>query len=131
MTKTDFISTLDFEVAKKSIARKLGIKSTDLNIKPSKSGDFKINLKNCTGNINSLFSGARKAILVTDNLNITDDNNKFYYKANVLLDIKGNNGEYISKVGLIDSKNNKLVFHTLDDMKTTRKRKTTENVEVV
>lgn len=44
MTKTDFISNLDFKVAKNSIARKLGIKSTDLDIKPSRSGDFKINI---------------------------------------------------------------------------------------
>lgn len=117
MTKTDFISNLDFEVAKNSIARKLGIKSTDLDIKPSRSGDFKINLKNVSGNMSPLFSGARKAVLTTDNLNIKENKDTYSYEANVTLDLKNSSGEYISKIGKIDLKKDKFVFYTMNDIK--------------
>ena len=126
MTKTDFINNLDFEVAKNSIAKKLGIKSTDLDIKPYKSGNFKINLKNVSGNISPLFSGARKAVLITDNLNIKETKDTFSYEANIALNLKNNSGEYISKIGKIGLNRNKFVFYTMNDIKTKNTNRNTE-----
>lgn len=124
MTKTNFISNLNFEVAKNSIARKLGIKSTDLDIKPSRSGDFRINLKNVSGNMSTLFSGARKAVLTTDNLNIKENKDNYSYEADVTLNLKNSSGEYISKIGKIDLKKDKFVFYTTNDTKNKNNKST-------
>ena len=124
MTKTNFISNLNFEVAKNSIARKLGIKSTDLDIKPSRSGDFRINLKNVSGNMSTLFSGARKAVLTTDNLNIKENKDNYSYEADVKLNLKNSSGEYISKIGKIDLQKDKFVFYTTNDTKNKNNKST-------
>ena len=121
MTKTDFINTLDFEVAKKSIARKLGINANELEIKSLKSGDFKIDLKNVSGKMCPLFSGAGRAMIVTDKLNIKEHKDNFSYEATVSLDLKNRSGEYKNKIGKINLDNNKLVFSTIDDIKNNRK----------
>lgn len=122
MTKTDFINNLDFEVAKNSIARKLGIKANDLDVRAFKSGNFRINLK--SDKANPLFCGAAKAVLFTDKLNIKENKDEtFSYEANILLDIKNNKGEYISKVGKLNLNKNKFVFYTSNDIKNDRKKK--------
>ena len=123
MTRTEFINGLDFEVAKNTIARKLGIKPTNLSIKPYKSGNFKIDLKNASGTAGSLTTGAKKAILTTENLDIKENNEEFSYKANVTLNLKNGSGEYTSKIGKIGFEKNKFIFNTINDIKKTRSSK--------
>lgn len=127
MTKTTFINNLDFEVAKDSIAKKLGIKSTDLDMKLSRSGNFKINLKNVSGKMSPIFSEAGKAVLFTDNLNIKETKDTFSYEANISLDLKNRSGEYISKIGKLNLKNDKFVFYTMKDIKKDRERRRAAN----
>lgn len=115
MTKTDFINNLDFEVAKTSIARKLGIKPTDLVIKPSRSGDFRIDIKD--SKIGSLLFGTGRAVLTTNNLSIKENKDSYSYDANIHLDLKNRSGEYSSKVGKLNLKNDKFVFYTVKDLK--------------
>ena len=124
MTKTDFINTLDFEIAKNSIARKLGMKADELEIRSSKSGDFKINLKNVSGRMGSIFSGPGKAVIVTDKLNIKENkDDTFSYEANVELDLKNRSGEYRTRIGKINLNKDKFVFYTMNDLKNNRKKK--------
>lgn len=119
MNRTDYVNSLNFEGAKVSIAKKLGINSEEVSIKPYKSGNFKVDLKNTTGNIGSLISGANKAYLTTTNLTIKKNKNKdFYYKADLELDLKNKSGEYVSTIGCIDSSRNKLTFSTANELKT-------------
>ena len=121
MTKTEFINNLDFETAKNSIAKKLGIKSTELDIKLYKSGHFKINLKNASGNISPLFSESKKAILSSDNLNFKENNGT--YEANITIHLKNNFGEYISNIGKIELKKDKFVFYTINDINNNKPNK--------
>lgn len=124
MTKTDFINSLDFEVAKGSIARKLGMKADDLVIKSSKSGDFRINLKTSSSKIGSLFSGPGRAFLITDNVNIKEyKNDTFSYEANIDLNLKNRSGEYRTRIGKINLNNDRFVFSTLNDIKNKNSKK--------
>ncbi|MBQ8234065.1 MAG: hypothetical protein IJZ36_00595 [Bacilli bacterium] len=123
MTKTDFIETLDFEVAKSSIAKKLGMKADDLTIRHTKSGDFKINLKNVSGKMSPLFYGASKAVLVTDKLNIKEHKDTFSYEAVVSLDLKNTTGEYKNRIGKLNLNNNRFVFYTNNDIKQAKQKK--------
>ena len=124
MTKTDFVSTLDFEVAKTSIARKLGMKADDLDITHSKSGDFKINIKNTSGKMEPFFSGPGRALLVTDKVNIRErKNNTFSYEANIDLNLKNRSGEYKARIGKLNLNNNRFVFNTISDLKNNAKKK--------
>lgn len=127
MTKTTFINNLDFEVAKDSIAKKLGMKSTDLDMKLSRSGNFKINLKNVSGKMSPLFSEAGKAVLFTDNLHIKENKDTYSYEANISLDLKNRSGEYISKIGKLDLKNDKFVFYTMNDIRKEREKRRSVN----
>lgn len=115
MTRTEFISGLNFETAKDAIAKKLSIDSNDISVKPYKSGNFKINLKNASGITGSIVNGATKAVLVTDELDISKNNKTYSYTANVNIDLKNNSGEYISRIGQIDFDKNKFVFNTIVD----------------
>lgn len=116
MTKTEFINNLDFEVAKKSIARKLGMNANDLAIKTSKTGNFKIDIKNVSGSIGSLVSGSKKAIILTKDLNIKENNDNFSYSANVDITLKNNSGEYTNNIGTIDLNKNKFIFITNSEL---------------
>lgn len=127
MTKTDFIRTLDFEAAKASIAKKLGVKTDELVIKASKSGDFKIDLRKVSGKLGKLFSSAGRAMIVTDKVNIRENKESFSYSANIMLNLKNGASEYSSKIGKIDTDNNKFNFHTIDDMRRTRLMRAARN----
>lgn len=115
MTKTEFINGLNFEVAKNSIARKLGMKASELSIKPARSGDFRIDIKNASGTIGSLVSGARKAFITTKDLKVTSKDGSFSYSADIDIDLKNKSGEFINTIGKIDLDKNKFVFITLDE----------------
>lgn len=123
MTRTEFINGLDFEVAKNTIAKKLGMKADNLSIKPYKSGNFKIDLKNASGAVGSLIKGARRAVITTEDLNIKESNDEFSYKANVNLTLRNNSGEYVSKLGKIDFEKNKFIFSTMNDIKKIRAKR--------
>ena len=117
MTKTEFINKLDFDAAKNVIAKKLGISTDGLIIRPTKSGEFVISLKKVTGDVGSLFSGARSVTLATDNLVIKETKNGCSYVANIRFILKNKAGEYSSNIGRIEVQNNKFVFYTMSDLK--------------
>ncbi|MBQ8218329.1 MAG: hypothetical protein IJZ79_03395 [Bacilli bacterium] len=127
MTKTEFINELDFEAAKVVISKKLGMKAEDLSISSTRSGDFKINLKNISGKLSALFYGARKAILYTDNIHVVEHKDNFSYEAAVWLNLKNGYGEYRTKIGKISLNNNKFVFSTIRDIRNRNKSKNEEN----
>lgn len=117
MTKTDFINGLDFETAKTAIAKKLDIASENISVKPYKSGNFKIDLRNASGVTGSLVNGASKACLITRDLNISKNNKTYSYAAAVDINLKNSHGEYINKIGQINFDKNRFTFDTITDMK--------------
>ena len=117
MTKSDFIKGLDFETAKTAIAKKLDIAAENISVRPYKSGNFKIDLRNASGVTGSLVNGASKACLITRNLNISKKNKTYSYAAAVDIDLKNRYGEYINKIGQINFDKNKFTFDTITDMK--------------
>lgn len=81
MTKKEVLTGLDFEVAKKVIARRLGTRKFDFNVKSN--GTFSIDLKKLNNKaLDFVFNGANKLTLVSDQVKVTNNGN---YKAIIML----------------------------------------------
>lgn len=80
MTKKEFIASLDFEAAKKEIARKIGMKPNSFTINTKPNGAFNIDLKKTDTKLtNFIFGAMRKASIASDSLDVTDNS----YKATI------------------------------------------------
>ena len=128
MTKVEFLKSLDFETAKSAVAKKLGIKPESVTIKTNKNGEFEINLKKAEGSGSYILAGAKKAMVRTLNLEVTeavDKENKptgeFSYAADILVIISNANAEYISTIGKVKLNRNKFVFNTTSEIKAAEK----------
>lgn len=110
MSRQEFISTLNYESIKDTLAKVLKTNPEELVIITYKSGDFKLDFRNSSGTFGIISSNAVIARLFTSELKIRPKHN--VYEAKIVAKLSNKNGEYLNDIGTLRLNKNKWLFTT-------------------